>query len=98
MRKWMIERIFEWVKNGCSIMTDAWTDQNRRSIMNVCVNCSIGSDFLYSKEASTDSHIGQLIFEYVKSSIVKIGVKNMVQVITDNASNNMAAKELLYME
>jgi hypothetical protein len=88
----------EWVKNGCSIMTDAWTDQKRRSIMNVCVNCSIGTSFLHSKETSAESHTGQLIFESVKSSIVRIGVENVVQVVTDNASNNMAAKDLLYVE
>ena len=28
----------EWKKSGCSIMTDAWSDRKRRSIMNLCVN------------------------------------------------------------
>ncbi|KAG5565101.1 hypothetical protein RHGRI_001107 [Rhododendron griersonianum] len=28
----------EWALTGCSIMTDAWTDRKRRSIMNLCVN------------------------------------------------------------
>ncbi|CAA0807048.1 hAT transposon superfamily protein [Striga hermonthica] len=78
----------EWAKNGFSIMTDAWTDQKRRSIMNLCVNCSIGTSFLESKEASSESHTGELIFDYVNSCIV-------VQVVTDNASNNMAAKNML---
>ncbi|CAA0829171.1 hAT transposon superfamily protein [Striga hermonthica] len=61
----------DWAKNGCSIMTDAWTDQKRRSIMNLCVNCSIGTSFLESKEASAESHTGNLIFEYVDSCIEK---------------------------
>ncbi|CAD6243862.1 unnamed protein product [Miscanthus lutarioriparius] len=52
----------EWAKNGCSIMTDAWTDQKRRSIMNMCVNCSIGITFLESNEASAESHTGEFIF------------------------------------
>ena len=52
----------EWAKNGYSIMTDAWTNQKRRSIMNLCVNCSIGTSFLESKEASSESHTGELIF------------------------------------
>ncbi|CAN6362871.1 unnamed protein product [Urochloa humidicola] len=88
----------EWAKNGCSIMTDAWTDQKRRSIMNLCVNCSIGTSFLEAKEASSESHTGELIFQYINSCIVKVGAENVVQVVTDNASNNMAAKNLLYVE
>ena len=88
----------EWSKNGCSIMTDAWTDQKRRSIMNLCVNCSIGTSFLESKEASAESHTGELIFQYVDSCIEKLGAEKMVQVFTDNASNNMAAKDLLYVK
>ena len=52
----------EWAKNGYSIMTDEWTNQKRRSIMNLCVNCSIGTSFLESKEASSESHTGELIF------------------------------------
>lgn len=59
----------EWVKNGCSIMTDTWTDQKRRSIMNLCLHYSIGSNFLESKEFSEESHTGQLIFEYVDGCI-----------------------------
>ncbi|CAA0838838.1 hAT transposon superfamily protein, partial [Striga hermonthica] len=88
----------EWHKNGCSIMTDAWTDQKRRSIMNMCVNCSIGTSFLESKEVSTESHTGELIFQYVNSCIDKVGAENIVQVVTDNASNNMAAKDLMSVE
>lgn len=88
----------EWSKNGCSIMTDAWTDQKRRSIMNLCVNCSIGTSFIESKEVSADSHSGELIFQYVNTCIHKVGAENVVQVVTDNASNNMAAKDLLFVE
>ena len=67
----------EWHKNGCSIMTDAWTDQKRRSIMNMCVNCSIGTSFLESKEVSAESHTGELIFQYVNSCIDKVGANNV---------------------
>jgi len=88
----------EWAKNGCSIMTDAWTDQKRRSIMNMCMHCTIGSSFLESKETSEESHTGQLIFEYVDGCIERVGAENIVQVVTDNASNNMAAKDLLFVK
>ncbi|CAO2038512.1 unnamed protein product, partial [Urochloa humidicola] len=88
----------EWAKNGCSIMTDAWTDRKRRSIMNICLHCSIGSSFLESKEVSEESHTGQMIFEYVDGCIERVGAGNVVQVVTDNASNNMAAKDLLFVK
>ncbi|KAK3147263.1 hypothetical protein QOZ80_3BG0280240 [Eleusine coracana subsp. coracana] len=70
----------EWAKNGCSIMTDAWTDQKRRSIMNLCVNCSIGTSFIEAKEVSSDSHTGELIFRYINSCIEKVGADHVVQV------------------
>ncbi|KAF0933220.1 hypothetical protein E2562_016164 [Oryza meyeriana var. granulata] len=88
----------EWAKTGCSIMTDAWTDQKRRSIMNLCVNCNIGTSFIESREASSESHTGELIFEYVDTCIEKVGADNVVQIVTDNASNNMAAKDLMYIK
>ncbi|XP_066324053.1 uncharacterized protein [Miscanthus floridulus] len=88
----------EWAKNGCSIMIDAWTDQIRRSIMNMCMHCTIGSRFLESKETLEESHTGQLIFEYLDGCIERVGAENVVQVVIDNASNNMVAKDLLFMK
>ena len=109
---------------GCSIMTDAWTDKKRRSIMNLCVHCKLGTVYLGSKEVSADAHTSQYIFDYVDECIEKIGMifevssllslidfhnivgadfeifhlvgaENVVQVVTDNASNNMGAKAML---
>ncbi|XP_024200409.1 uncharacterized protein LOC112203718 [Rosa chinensis] len=85
----------EWAKNGCSIMTDAWSDRKRRSIMNLCVNCKEGTTFLSLREDSDQSHTGAYIFEYVDKCIEEVGAQNVVQVVTDNATNNMAAGNLL---
>ncbi|KAG5542347.1 hypothetical protein RHGRI_022029 [Rhododendron griersonianum] len=85
----------EWASTGCSIMTDAWSDRKRRSIMNLCVNCKEWTTFLSSKETSDESHTGEYIFNYVDKCIEEVGPKNVVQVVTDNASNNMAAAKLL---
>ncbi|KAF7144039.1 hypothetical protein RHSIM_Rhsim05G0090900 [Rhododendron simsii] len=63
----------EWASTGCSIMTDAWTDRKRRSIMNLCVNCKQGACFLSSKEDSEASHTGVYIFEYIDKFIEDIG-------------------------
>ncbi|XP_062014339.1 uncharacterized protein LOC133730841 [Rosa rugosa] len=85
----------EWVKNGRSIMTDAWSDRKRRSIMNLCVNCKEGTTFLSSREDSLQSQTEAYIFEYVDNCIEEVGPQNVVQVVTDNATNNMAAGNLL---
>ncbi|CAA0811945.1 hAT transposon superfamily protein [Striga hermonthica] len=85
----------EWKKRGCSIMTNAWSDRKRRSIMNLCVNSKIGTIFLSSKESSDISHTSEMIFEYVDQCIEQVGPENVVQVVTDNASNNMGAAKLL---
>ncbi|XP_074352805.1 uncharacterized protein LOC141691938 [Apium graveolens] len=85
----------EWKKFGCSIMTDAWSDRKRRSIMNLCVNCKLGTSFLSSIECSNEAHTAKFIFEYVDKYIQKVGPGNIIQVVTDNASNNMAATKLL---
>ncbi|CAI9270821.1 unnamed protein product [Lactuca saligna] len=39
----------EWKEDGCSIMTDAWSDRKRRSIMNLCVNSKMGTAFYLQK-------------------------------------------------
>jgi hypothetical protein len=77
-------------------MTDAWSDTKRRSIMNVCTNCAEGTNFVSSKEMSDVSHTSEVIFELVDKAIEDIGLDDVVQVVTNNASNNMRAKKLLH--
>ena len=85
----------EWDRYGCSIMTDGWTDRKKRSIMNLCVNSRGGTCFLSSKDASTESHTGLYIFEYIDRCIGEVGAHKVVQVVTDNALNNVAASKML---
>ncbi|CAN7051196.1 uncharacterized protein LOC103829688 isoform X2 [Brassica rapa] len=85
----------EWEREGCSVMTDAWTDRKKRSIMNLCVNSRGGTCFLSSKDASKDAHTGAYIFNYIDKCIGDLGAERVVQVVTDNATNNVAAARLL---
>nr|CAD1831681.1 unnamed protein product [Ananas comosus var. bracteatus] len=87
-----------WEANGCSIMTDTWTDKRGRNLMNLVVNCELGTSFLRSIESSSEVHDGPFIFKLVSSCIDEIGEENVVQVISDNASANMAAANLLRAE
>ncbi|KAJ9567018.1 hypothetical protein OSB04_002984 [Centaurea solstitialis] len=79
-------------------MTDAWSDRKRRSIMNLCVNSRLGTAFLSSKEFSDIAHTSEVIFEYVDKCIDEVGHENVVQIVTDNASNNMGATKLLKLK
>ena len=63
--------------------------------MNLCVNCTIGTTFLSSKESSDVAHTAEHIYKYVMTDIEQVGAENMVRVVTDNASNNMAVAKLL---
>jgi hypothetical protein len=70
----------------------------KRSIMNLVINCDAGTTFLSSKEMSSISHTSEVIFELVDKTIEELGEDEVVQVVTDNASNNMGAKKLLYVK
>ncbi|KAK2664630.1 hypothetical protein Ddye_003204 [Dipteronia dyeriana] len=63
--------------------------------MNLCVNIKEGTTFLSSKDSSAEAHTSENIFKYVLSAIEEVGPENAVQVVTDNASNNMAAAKML---
>jgi hypothetical protein len=69
----------EKMKNGCSIMTDAWSDR-KRSIMNQVTNCAAGTTFLSSQEMLAVSHTSEVIFELVDKIIEEIGEDQVVQV------------------
>ena len=58
-----------WGKNGCTLMTDAWTDRRSRSLMNLCVNSAKGTVFLKAIDASSESHTAEYILEFVESGV-----------------------------
>ena len=80
---------------GCSLLTDAWTDRRGRSLMNLLAHSARGVWFLRAIDASADVHDANYIYSLVQSCIDEIGPEKVIQVVTDNASNNMAASKLL---
>jgi type III secretory pathway lipoprotein EscJ len=55
-----------------------------------------GVTFIKSKEMSNVSHTSEVIFELVDKAIQDLGPDSVMQVVMDNASNNMGAKTLLH--
>jgi len=77
------------------LMTDAWTDKKGMGIMNLVVHSAHGVLFLDSVDCSAVKKNGKCIFDLVDRCIEDIGEENVVQVVTDNASVNVAAASLL---
>ncbi|XP_070046012.1 uncharacterized protein [Nicotiana tomentosiformis] len=74
---------------------DKWTTQNEKIIINVLVNSSRGSIFLESYNARNSSTDGSKLYSLFRKTIDKIGKKNIVQVVTDNASENVSAGKMM---
>ncbi|CAN6678154.1 unnamed protein product [Malus baccata var. baccata] len=47
------------------------------------------------KHEKYEAHTGKYIFEYVDKCVKEIGPQNVIQVVTDNASNNMAVANMM---
>jgi hypothetical protein len=84
-----------WKTTRCTVMSDGWTDGKGRSILNFLVNCPKGTMFIKSVDASAYTKDAQLLCELLDGFIREIGPQYVVQVITDNAGNYVAAGRML---
>ncbi|CAA0840621.1 hAT dimerisation domain-containing protein, partial [Striga hermonthica] len=92
-----------WKTYGCTIdgmaistiMSDGWTDGKNRALINFLVNSPAGTFFLKSVDVSDFIKNGELIFNYLDDIVNEIGEDNVIQVITDNASNFVKAGKKL---
>ncbi|KAL3334300.1 hypothetical protein AABB24_030834 [Solanum stoloniferum] len=89
------EHKVQWTKFGCSIMMDKWTARNGKMIINILVNSPIGSVFLGSVDASNESTDSTKMYKLFESTIERIGAENVVQIVTDNASENVKAGSMM---
>ena len=86
----MKDHFTKWKQIRCSIMSDGWTDMKERSLVNFLLNSSRGTMFMKSIDASSMDKMGEKLFQLVDSLVEEVGEANVVQVITDNASNFVA--------
>eukprot|EP00253_Pinus_taeda_P009403 PITA_09403 len=78
-----------WVETGCTIMSDGWTDQRNRTLINILVSCPIGTMFLKSVDASNKVKTAQFICKIMEEVVQEVGEEHVVQIVTDNATNYM---------
>ena len=84
-----------WEHTGRTVMTDAWTDRKGRGVINLVVHSVQGPLFLNSVDCSSVKKNGKYIFDLVDDCIEDIGAEKVIQVVTDNASVNVAAASLM---
>jgi hypothetical protein len=84
-----------WQFTGCTMMSDGWTDGKGRTLLNFLVHCPKGTMFLKSVDASTHVKDAALLCDLLDGFIQEVGMQHVVQVITDNAANYVAAGRML---
>ncbi|KAH7428732.1 hypothetical protein KP509_09G014900 [Ceratopteris richardii] len=89
-----------WQTYGCSILSDGWSDFRRRHIINVMVSSCLSTYFLKVVDCSASGTriTGEYIYEHIKFAIEEVGVSNVVQIVTDNASNCKRMGEMIEAE
>ena len=92
----MKDHEMEWKKNRSSIMSDGWTDRKGRTLVNFLVNCSKGTMFMESINASSIIKTGEKMFELLGKWVDQVGEENVVQVITDSHSSDKIAGNKYY--
>ncbi|XP_025884405.2 uncharacterized protein [Solanum lycopersicum] len=76
-----------WKKKGLAICSDGWSDTKKRPLINIMASSSGGPMFLNSINSSGIGKDGEYIANLFIEAIENVGSNNVVQVITDNASN-----------
>ncbi|KAH6557929.1 hypothetical protein KP509_1Z085900 [Ceratopteris richardii] len=87
----------KWSRYGCTILSDGWRERKNRGIINILVSCPIGTFFLSVVEVGKKGKktTGVCIYGHIKKAIEEVGPSNVVQVVTDNASNYRHMGQLL---
>lgn len=84
--------IEDWSTHGVSIISDGWSNVRNEALVNVMAGSSGRAIFISAYEVSAAveknaENIAELLFK----AIDYVGPSNVVQVLTDNASNCKAA-------
>ena len=76
-------------------MTDGWSDQRQRTLINFLVYCPTGITFVKSVDASDIVKDARTLCNLFCEVIEWFGPTNIVHVVTDNAANYVAAGKLI---
>ncbi|KAH1238070.1 hypothetical protein GmHk_08G022826 [Glycine max] len=74
-----------WSQKGVSIVSDGWSDPQRRSLINFMVVTKSGPMFLKAIDCSNEIKDKDFIAKLMREVIMEVGHSNVVQIVTDNA-------------
>lgn len=82
----------EWASKGCSILSDGWRDSTvQKDIVNFLVNSPKGSVFMKSIDVSEITKDAKTLVGMLENMVDEVGEANVIQIVTDNASNYVKA-------
>ena len=84
-----------WARVACTIMGDGWTDNRQRILINFLGYYPQGISFVESIDASDIVKDSTNLFHLFDKIIEWVGPSNIVYMVTDNATNYMAAGRLI---
>ncbi|XP_075665559.1 uncharacterized protein LOC142635253 [Castanea sativa] len=84
-----------WVENGVSIVSDGWSDPQRRPLINIMAVSDGGPVFIKEIDGSGEFKDKHYIAGVLRDAIKEIGHEKVVQVITDNANVMKSAGALI---
>ncbi|WJX31308.1 hypothetical protein P8452_19746 [Trifolium repens] len=89
-----------WTLKGVTLVSDGWTDVQRRPLINFIGICEGGPIFLKAIDGSREYKDKHYMANILKDVIKEVGPHNVVQIITDNApvSRDIDGNEEVYDE
>jgi hypothetical protein len=82
-------------RTGCSIACDAWTNVNRKPLINYMMLTPRGSKFMYAVDCSGQKKDALLNGKLICEAIEAAGPSTVVAVIQDSAAVNIAAGDFV---
>uniref|UniRef100_A0A2N9J571 DUF659 domain-containing protein n=1 Tax=Fagus sylvatica TaxID=28930 RepID=A0A2N9J571_FAGSY len=87
-----------WKDKGLSIVSDGWTDAQRRPLINFMGTSELGPIFLKAIDGTKEYKDKHYIARLLLDAISEVGPQNVVQVITDNAAVMKSAGSIVEAE
>jgi len=84
-----------WAQTRCTVISDGWTDQKGRTLINFLVSCPKGTMFMKSVDASSHIKDAKTLCDLLDVFILEVVAEHVVQVITDNAANYVVVGSML---
>eukprot|EP01018_Ginkgo_biloba_P013585 Gb_33683 [translate_table: standard] len=80
---------------GCTIISDGWLDMKHRPFINVLVSSPEGVLFVKAIDAMDHKKTSEFIFKILEEALLEVGEENVVQIVTDSASNCVGVGKMI---